>query len=150
MSLSYTDIERTSALIVSNSRLFIDKFIELINVFSGRIDKEAYMKLNDIFNLSRKIVSDSELIDYISPYFMKFKDYILSGDEEYMLNHDYEDDIVEHCAESTADLIRCLVTNIKDVYRAQDLALNEEIRAIIKKLCIDSQRHHALKKIISS
>jgi hypothetical protein len=148
MVLSHNDVEKISDLIHQNSSNFVHNFKTLISLFQGQIDDAALTRFSEVFIMARKIVPDSELVDAIGPYFMKFEQPIIDLDEDYMLNYDYESLIVEDCEKSTAELIRALTTNIIGAYLRRDENLNNRIRETILKIVKNSKHHVKLCKML--
>lgn len=148
MGLTHNEVEKISELIQQNSKNFIHNFKKLISLFQGQIDDVALDRFSQVFIMARKIVPDSELVDQIGPYFMKFEKPIMDLDEEYMLNYDYESLIVPDCEKSTAELIRSLTKNIIAAYLRRDEQLNVQIRETILKIVTNSKRHVKFMKML--
>jgi hypothetical protein len=113
---------------------FVTQLSSLIDIFAGVIQDEAITELKGLWLLVRGVLGPETITEQCSPYFLHFKDNILSDtpkDHELMLEFDYSKLIVDNCAQSTRNLINVLSDAIKNTWRRGDSVVNDSIRKTI-------------------
>lgn len=136
-----------------NSNHFIIYFNQLIEIFDGRIKDKSYDDLCNIWYKVQRIFDKSkiEIVEYIAPHFLKFKNDIKNENVDDMLKYDYSQEIVDDCIPETRKLILALVDNIKYVYTHSDKDVQQQIVIVTKKITersiADQKLRDLMKKI---